>query len=169
MKKYHKNPRTLTDKQARKLTESLEDLGDLSGIVHNLETDEVIGGNQRTSIFNVNTCEIEMTHEADAPDEQGTVGLGYIIWKGKRYTYRQVRWQPKRAERANIVANKLGGDWDFDVLANEFDVDDLLTWGFEPKEFGLDDLDIAAPAPESDESSPDKDIECPHCGELFTK
>lgn len=138
MKTYHKNPRTLTHKQQAQLLESLEDLGDLSGIVHNLDTDEIIGGNQRSSIFNVNTCEIEMTHESDTPDEQGTVGLGFIIWKEKRYTYRQVRWDAKRAERANIQANKLGGSWDFDVLANQFDVDDLLTWGFEPFELGIE-------------------------------
>lgn len=45
MKAYHKNPRRITGKQVDDLADSLTDLGDLSGIVHDLETDEIIGGN----------------------------------------------------------------------------------------------------------------------------
>ena len=47
MKHYHKNPRTITKKQFADLQDSLRKFGDLSGIVHNLNTDEIIGGNQR--------------------------------------------------------------------------------------------------------------------------
>jgi DNA modification methylase len=50
-----------------------------------------------------------------------------------------VRWDERQAEKANIVANKAGGGWDFDTLANEFDTTDLLEWGFEPFELGIDD------------------------------
>jgi hypothetical protein len=103
-----------------------------------LNSDEIIGGNMRSDVFNINHCEIELTHQADTPDEQGTVALGFIVWKNKRYAYRQVRWAPKQCEKANIVANKAGGTWDFDELANSFDMDDLLTWGFAPYELGLD-------------------------------
>ena len=39
---------------------------------------------------------------------------------------------------ANIKANKLGGEWDFDKLANEFELDELLEWGFTPFELGMD-------------------------------
>ena len=137
MKRYHKNPRQITETQMRQLADNLAELGDLSGIVHDLNSDEIIGGNQRSDVINVNLCEIELTHEADKPDEQGTVAHGFIVWKGKRYAYRQVRWTPEQCEKANVVANKAGGSWDFDVLANEFDVADLLDWGFEGFEFGL--------------------------------
>jgi len=144
MKQYHKNPRQITEKQMQQLTGNLSELGDLSGIVHDLNSDEIIGGNQRSKAFNIALCEIELTHEADTPDEQGTVAHGFVVWKGKRYAYRQVRWTPKQCEKANVTANKAGGSWDFDILANEFDVADLLDWGFEAFELGIEE-----PVPEA--------------------
>jgi DNA modification methylase len=145
-RQYHKNPRQITTKQMTMLAHDLAELGDLSGIVHDLNTDELIGGNQRSKIFRLDECEIQLSEQYDAPDEQGTVALGYVIWQGKKYTYRQVRWDTKTAEKANIVANKAGGTWDFDILADNFELDDLLEWGFEPFELGLDDSDDTVPA-----------------------
>lgn len=138
MKQYHKNPRQMTKRQNDDLTRWLRELGDLSGIVHDLNSDEIIGGNQRGRIFDIDKCEIVIEHEQE-PDEQGTVGLGYVIWEGKRYSYRQVRWTEEQCEQANIVANKAGGNWDWDGLANGFEFDNLLEWGFNEKELlGLD-------------------------------
>lgn len=153
------------------LAHDLAELGDLSGVVHDLNTDEIIGGNQRSKVFRLEDCGIEIVNQFDEPDEQGTVAQGFVIWQGKRYTYRQVRWDAKTAEKANIVANKAGGTWDFDILANEFELDDLLDWGFEPFELGLDDSDLPEEFPEYDESVAD-DVEmitCPHCGKVFPK
>lgn len=138
MKLYHKNPRQITDKQFTDLGGSLSRLGDLGGIVHDLNSDEIIGGNQRSRVFDINQCEIELKEQYIEPDEQGTVGLGFVIWKGKKYAYRQVRWTAKQCEEANIRANKNGGSFDFDTLANEFELDDLLEWGFDRKELDLD-------------------------------
>ncbi len=137
MKPYHKNPRRINKKQFEQLKENLLYLGDLSGIVHDLNSNEIIGGNQRSSVFDVSKCDIEIVHQYDYPDEQGTIAHGFIIWKDKRYTYRQVRWTPKQCEQANITANRLGGEWDFDELAN-WDMSDLLTWGFEEGDFPFD-------------------------------
>ena len=137
MNLYHKNPRQITERQYTDLQRWLGELGDLSGIVHDLNTDEVIGGNQRSRVFDINNCEIVVEHEQE-PDKQGTVGLGYVIWQGHRYGYRQVRWTEKQCEQANIVANKAGGKFDFDLLANEFELDELLEWGFNESDFQLD-------------------------------
>jgi DNA modification methylase len=145
-RQYHKNPRQITTKQMTMLAHDLAELGDLSGIVHDLNTDELIGGNQRSKIFRLDECEIQLSEQYDTPDEQGTVALGYVIWQGKKYTYRQVRWDTKTAEKANIVANKAGGTWDFDILGNEWEIDELLEWGFEPFELGLDDTEAEEPA-----------------------
>jgi hypothetical protein len=147
-RQYHKNPRQITKKQDADLESSLLRLGDISGIVHNLETDEVIGGNQRGRLFDFfgGNCETVLTEQYDTPDEQGTVALGYAIWQGKKYSYRQVRWDEKTAEEANIRANKAGGTWDFDILGNEWEIDELLEWGFEPFELGLDDTEAEEPA-----------------------
>jgi len=171
MKNYHKNPRQITGKQASDLTDSLDEFGDLAGIVHDLNTDEIIGGNRRGDSFNINHCEIELTHSSDEPDEQGTVAHGFILWRGNRYAYRQVRWTPRQCEQANIQANKLGGGWDFDVLANEFDVGDLMEWGFETWELGIGEEELPEGFPEYDESIADdvEMCECPSCGHKFPK
>ena len=137
MKLYHKNPRQITERQYKLLAGSLDELGDLSGIVHDLNTDEIISGNQRSRVFDIYDCEIVVEYEQE-PDRQGTVGLGYVVWQGNRYTYRQVRWTAKQCAMANIKANRLGGEWNFDTLANEFDLGDLLEWGFEERDLELD-------------------------------
>ena len=60
----------------------------------------------------------------------------------------------KEVEELNIRLNKNTGAWDFDVLANEFELDDLLDWGFDKGEL---DLDLwANDAPEDVEPQIDK-------------
>jgi len=136
MKPYHKNPRRISDKQEKDLSTWLSELGDLSGIVHDLNSNEIIGGNQRSRIFDINNCEIVITERNDFPDKQGTVALGYIVWQGNKYAYRQVRWSERQAEQANIVANRAGGDWDLEILTTNFEVADLTAWGFSVGELG---------------------------------
>lgn len=134
---YHKNPRQITKKQFADLQDSLKRLGDLSGIVHDLTSDEVIGGNQRMDVFDIKTAQIVIDERLPEPDEQGTVARGFVIWQGKKYSYRAVAWDDKTREEANIRANKAGGSWDFETLANEFEVKDLLEWGFAELELGI--------------------------------
>lgn len=145
MKHYPKNPRQITKEQFADLRDSLRKFGDLSGIVHNLNTDEVIGGNQRMEVFDLNKCQIEIVNRLDKPDEQGTVATGWVVWEGKRYTYRAVMWDERQAEEANIRANKAGGTWDWDTLANNFEIPDLLNWGFSEKELQLGGFDLNEP------------------------
>lgn len=128
MKPYFRNPRRITDKRQARLTDTLARLGDLGGIVHNLETDEVIGGNQRMAVFK--DGEAVVVEAYDSPDEQGTVGHGFIVWRGKKYAYRQVRWEPETAAEANIAANIGAGDWDWDML-KQWDASELQSYGFE--------------------------------------
>jgi len=130
MKLYHKNPRQISAKRYAALEETLRELGDLSGVVHDLNSDQIIGGNQRSRVFDINHCEIVLTDELDEPDDQGTIALGYVVWEGKRYAYRAVRWTDGQCEKANIVANNSGGGWDFDMLAS-WPTDDLISWGFD--------------------------------------
>jgi hypothetical protein len=60
-----------------------------------------------------------------------------VVWQGNKYNYRQVRWDEEQLARANLAANKMGGAWDFDILANEFEEEVLLAGGFEGWEIGL--------------------------------
>jgi len=129
MKPFHKNPRQISKTDHARLTDTLIRLGDLSGIVHNLNTDEIIGGNQRMTVFTDGKPEIVETY--DNPDEQGTVAHGFIVWKGHKFAYRQVRWDDKTSDEANIAANIGGGDWDWEVIANQWSADDLQGWGMD--------------------------------------
>lgn len=137
------------------LKESMEKFGDLSGIVHDLNSDEIIGGNQRFRQVDLSMAAVENVKQT----KTGTVGLGYVEFEGESFSYRQVKWTPEQCEQANIVANKLGGTWDMDILANEFEMEDLLSWGFEPFEFGVG------------KNKFDEDIKldgvCPKCGREY--
>lgn len=129
-KPYYRNPRQITKKRVDRLTDTLDRLGDLSGIVHNIRTDEIIGGNQRTAVFR-EASEVQIIERYDKPDRQGTVAHGFIIWRGGKYAYRQVDWDEETAAEANIAANVGAGDWDWDVFANQWEPDKLMTWGFD--------------------------------------
>jgi len=138
VKHYHKNPRQITKKQLSELSVDLKELGDLSGITHDLDTDEILTGNQRCEALPgimSGLIQPEITQRFDTPLEDGTVLLGYFIIDGKMYNYRAVKgWDDKKREKANIVANKRGGAWDFDILANGFEVTNLLDWGFDERQ-----------------------------------
>lgn len=170
LKGFSDNPRTLTPKQHDLLKRDLLELGDLSGIVHDLNSGEVIGGNQRVKIF----CEIPnpkiiITEKYDEPTKTGTVALGYVEIDGEKFSYREVHWNKKQCKKANIVANKAGGEWDFNILANAFELDDLLDWGFDDWEFGIkdklqNDQPVNLQEDQSDSKSECQERECPKCG-----
>jgi hypothetical protein len=138
MKLYHKNPRQISKRQYAKLEESLKELGDLSSIVHDLNSDEIIGGNQRSRVFDINDCEVQIVKEYPQPDAQGTTALGFVVWNGAPFAYRQVRWTAEQCERANLAANNIGGTWEWQELSGwdkstlewaGFDQDTLNDWG----------------------------------------
>ena len=130
MQQYSKNPRKITDAQLEQLKSNIKELGDLSGIVHDLNTDEIISGNQRSKVININECEIEIVKKYDEPNEQGTIAFGFVIFENQRLNYRQVRWNEKQREKACITANALGGQWDYKIL-DTFDNHDLVDWGLD--------------------------------------
>jgi len=129
MKKYEKNPRTISNKQYKELKNSLKELGDLSGIILDLNTDQIIGGNQRSDIFDINNCKIEYINKYDKPTKSGTVAEGHILWEDQKFNYREVKWTDDQCKKACIIANSGGGDWDFKILDEFFDASDLVEWG----------------------------------------
>src|SRR6185436_13064060 len=116
LKAYHKNPRKMSKEDYELLSSSLKEFGDLSGIVRNNTTGELVGGNQRTHFFSEpgSGAKVVISHRFEKPTETGTVALGYVLYNGEQYSYREVEWDLKQEERANILANKVGGTWDFD-------------------------------------------------------
>jgi len=111
------NPRTLTGAGYNALRDDLDVYGDLSGVVYNLETGATIGGNQRSRVFDIAECTFDITHTNETPDAQGTVKQGFVIWRGNRYGYREVRWDKRKEDAACLIANNNAGDWDWNALS----------------------------------------------------
>ena len=78
MKLYADNPRRITRKQAARLKETMTEFGDLSGIVHDLSTDEVISGNQRSLVAQLLSREPVITERFDPPQPDGKIGRAHV-------------------------------------------------------------------------------------------
>lgn len=162
LKKYHKNPRKITESQHKHLEETMQEYGDLSGIVVNLRNNEIIGGNQRTSILQKYPQEarIDIIESFPSPDEFGTLRVGFVTFRGNKFAYREVNWDEEKEARANLIANKAGGFWDNDMLSSQFEDETLLAAGFQDFEIGTFDpgkLDLESR--EKDENTLDRTLD----------
>lgn len=108
---YGSNPRILSEKQHKDLTASLKKFG--LAEIPAIDTDNtLIAGHQRVKILSeLNPPDFEI--DVRVPDRKLT---------------------KKEFQEYNIRSNKNSGTWDFDILANEFEQDELIEWGFEEKE-----------------------------------
>ena len=106
------NPRKITEKQLDALGKSMREFGDLSGIVRNVRTGNLVGGHQRLKHFDQ---EWSITKRSQA-DDTGTVAVGHIETPFGRWSYREVDWPEKREKAANVAANKHGGYFDTSTL-----------------------------------------------------
>ena len=130
------NPRKISDKQASMLKKSMEEFGDLSGIVVNVRTGNMIGGHQRINNLSED-CKIV---KKSFSDNIGTVATGYIQTDNGRWHYREVDWDEIKEKAANIAANKHGGEWDLpklDVL-----LEDLKSIDFDMELVGFDNVKL---------------------------
>lgn len=111
LREWDKNPRKLTDKGITKLKESLEKFGVAEPIVIN-QDNVICGGHGRLKALKQLGVKEVPVYVAELTD--------------------------KEFEELNIRLNKnIAGEWDFDILANEFEQQELLDWGFEEEEFGI--------------------------------
>lgn len=139
LKVLKKNPRQLSKDMREHLETSLSKFGICDLPVINTDN-TIIGGHQRLKVLkHMGTKEISVL----VPEDELT---------------------NDQVEELNIRLNKNTGEWDWDKLANEWDIADLVSWGF-----SLDELDIDMPEDE-DEGQGQKEKEpkkCPHCGEVL--
>ena len=137
------NPRRISDDRLDALRESMEEFGDLSGVVFNRTTKRLVGGHQRVTHIPAD-AEITLEKKLSRPSKRGSVAFGFIEFGGERFAYREVKWTEEREKLANIAANKHGGDWDYEMLTSiladlsEFEDLDLTLSGYDHYE--LDDL-----------------------------
>ena len=114
---YEANPRQITDKQAKDLKASLAKFGIADPIIINTDN-MIIGGHQRKKILET-LLGYDPDYQIDVrvPDRELSID---------------------EARELNVRLNKNVADWDFDILANNFELDDLLDWGFDKQELDLD-------------------------------
>ena len=109
LKQAEYNPRRLTTKQYSDLKASLDKFGLVDPIIINSDN-TVIGGHQR----------LKIVRELGA-SEVPTV---------------RVNLSKEDEKELNIRLNKNTAEWDMDLLCN-FDIDNLLEWGFKHIELGF--------------------------------
>lgn len=114
---YYKNPRQLNEKQFNQLKKSIDKFGMIDKPIINADKkNTIIGGHQRLHVIRADKSE---SVECWVPDRE---------------------LDEKEVEELNIRLNKNTGEWDFDVLANSFEMDDLLEWGFSHDELQIDGI-----------------------------
>lgn len=131
------NPREMTKEQHVILGRSLVKFGDLSGIVVNVKTGNLVGGHQRLRHLNAEWPILKEPFK----DKAGTVARGDIVTPWGPMAYREVSWDLKTEMAANVAANRISGDWNFKSLKellselNDGEFDLTLT-GFTEEELG---------------------------------
>ena len=98
------NPRQISTKQYNDLKASIKKFGLVDPIIINQNGNVVVGGHQRLKI-----CK-ELKH----------IEIDCVVLDLSKEEEREL----------NIRLNKNQGQFDMDILANEFDIDELVDWGF---------------------------------------
>ena len=70
--------------------------------------------------------------------------------KWKEFPCIEVDLTLEREKELNVRLNKNTGEFDMDMLANHFDVEDLVDWGFDESDFGMDVEEIGEVEGEDD-------------------
>ena len=148
------NPRQITKEALQRLAESIArdpEFMEIRPIV--IDKDNIIvGGNQRYNVM-------KQLGMVDIPDS-------WVV-RAEKLTSEQIR-------RFILIDNSIpgmSGDWDIDILANEWELPELQDLGFSLDDLGLGDDPNFEPGTEEeqgklDELSP-KMVKCPHCETVF--
>lgn len=104
------NPRQITSKQYNDLKDSITKFGLVDPIIVNKDM-TVIGGHQRLKIL------VQMQ----------LIDIPCVVLDINK----------EEEKELNIRLNKNTGSFDIDILANQFEIVDLLKWGFKDVELGM--------------------------------
>ena len=115
LREFPKNPRQIKKQAAERLDQGISKFG-LAQPISITQDGLIIGGHQRYKLLKKK--KIKECIVAVAPREL----------------------TEKEIEELNITLNKISGEFDDDILANEWDIEDLIEYGF-----SLDELDLAVP------------------------
>ena len=142
---HSNNPRVIKDEQFKKLCKSIQDNKDYFETRPILVNKELIifAGNMRWR----------------AAKEVGMTEVPVSI----------MDISENRQKELMIRDNRENGEWDFDLLANNFEIDDLLEWGFDEKDLKIDDIDFGNINGNENRETLDRkqNVTCPDCGKMF--
>lgn len=153
-----KNPRRVTDTKLEMLKKALAEFGDLSGIIFNQKTGQLVGGHQRVKVLPPD-AKITLRKTFDKPTKSGTTAEGFVEIDGEEFAYREVSWSETKEKAANIAANKGAGDWDFPQLTEWMTELDAEGFDKELTMFDEDELERLFGGWESGTESVDKTSE----------
>ncbi len=153
LKEWERNPRRLSDSQAKHLATSIIKFG-MADIPQVNTDDKIIGGHQRLRIL-VQAGMVTLDDQID------------IYVPSRLLT-------PEEHEELALRLNKNTGDWDWEALSTNFDQNFLREVGFSPMDFGMvaskgiDGFEAKKVDPEPLKESrmkPARPRTCTHCSE----
>lgn len=122
LKPQENNPRKITKKQKAALERSIETFGIAEPICITKEC-VIIGGHQRYELLK--SKKIQDVHCWECQEDLSIAELAELT----------------------IRLNKNHAEWDFDILANFYDTEDLFDWGFELEDLNLEEDPHSTEAP----------------------
>jgi hypothetical protein len=111
LQEWEDNPRLLSKHDAEHIGKSIHRFGLADPLIINRDN-SLIGGHQRRRIL----ADPETLVDVRVPSRQLT---------------------PAEAEELGVRLNKNTGSWDFDILANNWEAETLIEWGFTEFELGI--------------------------------
>lgn len=127
------NPRQLTEEQYQQLKDSITRFGLVDPIIVNQHQDRkniIVGGHQRTRVAK-------------------KLGIEEVPCVFVNLPYEKER-------ELNVRLNKNTGGWDYDILADMFELDELIDWGFKEEELVGFDADIEVEGNIDDDKIPEE-------------
>lgn len=169
-----KNPRRMDKHDFASLIQSIKTFGDLSGIVLNRTTGQLVGGHQRIEAFKKLGGQPIIEEQFDVPNSVGTIARGHVLLGDEKFGYREVVWESSFENSANVAANRVQGQFDLDLLAEiTYELSQLedqsllkLTGQTEGETKRLLKMSGALSDPDDEQENPDehKMSHCPNCG-----
>jgi hypothetical protein len=130
------NPAQIGKDEARRLEESLDEFGQVQAIAIS-PTNEIYDGHQRKTVWSASK----------------KFGKDYVV--DVRVSSRPLTEQ-ERKKLVIYLRKGAVGEFDWDLLANNFDVPDLLEWGFSEQELQIGGFDLDGDKPEDPGAQVDK-------------
>lgn len=142
LKDYERNPRRIKKEDFERLVKSLKEDGYHQRLIVNKDG-TIIGGHQR---------------------KKALLKAGFKETDKIKVLLPDRLLQESEFKRINIRDNVINGEWDMDILAADFELDDLMEWGLELDQWLNTDAEVETA--EKKESKANKN-KCPECGHEF--